>query len=263
MNGKERKMVELLCDLRENHHLIGIKTEFEGEGARLEDIMRQKEICMAARLPITLKLGGGEAQTDMQMAKMAGVEKLVAPMLESAFALGKFVDTAKKLLSADELEDTHLAANIETISAYRCYDEMLATPQFNELSAIAIGRSDLTRSMGLTKKEVDSGEVLSVCEEIMRKTKEKMPHVQCIVGGMGGEKSIAALRTFGALLDAYETRKMIFAASALDDKPLVSLKKGLEFEIMWYETKRARYEQVALMDDAYLQRIKGTYEQLS
>ena len=32
MNELERKMVEQLQDLRENHHVIGVKAEFEAEG---------------------------------------------------------------------------------------------------------------------------------------------------------------------------------------------------------------------------------------
>jgi hypothetical protein len=262
MNANERKMVVLLRNLQEKHYLIGIKTEFEGEGARLEDIMRQKEICMSAGLPITLKIGGCEAHTDMALAKTLGVDKLVAPMVETPFALAKYVDAVKGLFGADELEDVHLAVNIETISAYRCYDEMLATQQFQEVYAIAIGRSDLALSMGLTKKEVDSDEVLQVCKDIMQKTKEKYPNVLCIVGGMRGEQSIASLRSFGSLLGAYETRKMIFAAAALENNPLLSLKRGLEFEILWYQTKRAYYEQVAHSDDSYVQRIQATYDQL-
>ena len=35
MNNLEKKMVNTLIDLRENHHVIGIKAEFEGKGYTL------------------------------------------------------------------------------------------------------------------------------------------------------------------------------------------------------------------------------------
>ena len=44
MNELERKMVEQLQDLRENHHVIGVKAEFEAEGTRLEEAIRLKEV---------------------------------------------------------------------------------------------------------------------------------------------------------------------------------------------------------------------------
>ena len=48
VNELERKMVEQLQDLRENHHVIGVKAEFEAEGTRLEEAMRLKEVDLGA-----------------------------------------------------------------------------------------------------------------------------------------------------------------------------------------------------------------------
>ena len=48
MNDRERRMVEQLQDLRENHHVCGVKAEFEAEGTRLEEAMRLKEVVSAA-----------------------------------------------------------------------------------------------------------------------------------------------------------------------------------------------------------------------
>ena len=42
MNELERRMVEALQDLRENHHVNGVKAEFEAEGTRLEEALRLK-----------------------------------------------------------------------------------------------------------------------------------------------------------------------------------------------------------------------------
>ncbi len=154
MNTIEKKMVRLLTDLRENYHVIGIKTEFESEGARIEDMMRQKEITMLAGVPITLKIGGGEALTDIALAKAIGVGKIVAPMVESSLAVSKFIGAVHKVYTSDELIDTKLSINIETITAYNCYKDTLALANFGELSAVAIGRGDLRRSMGLKRADM-------------------------------------------------------------------------------------------------------------
>ena len=48
MNKLEKQMVETLKDLKTNHHVMGIKAEFEAEGTRLEEAMRLKEVVTKA-----------------------------------------------------------------------------------------------------------------------------------------------------------------------------------------------------------------------
>ena len=50
MNTLEKKMVDSLLDLRHNHHVLGVKAEFEAEGTRLEEAMRLKEVVTKAGL---------------------------------------------------------------------------------------------------------------------------------------------------------------------------------------------------------------------
>ena len=65
MNQLEKKMVNTLIDLRENHHVVGIKAEFEAEGTRLEEALRLKEVVTKAGLDLTIKIGGCEAITQL------------------------------------------------------------------------------------------------------------------------------------------------------------------------------------------------------
>jgi len=58
MKSQERKMVDILMDLKENHHVIGVKTEFEDEGTQLEEATRLKEIVTMSGLDLTIKVGG-------------------------------------------------------------------------------------------------------------------------------------------------------------------------------------------------------------
>ena len=82
MNTLERKMVNLLRNLKENHHVVGVKAEFEAEGTRIEEALRLKEVLMKVDLGLTLKIGGCEAIRDIHEARVIGVARIVAPMIE-------------------------------------------------------------------------------------------------------------------------------------------------------------------------------------
>ena len=95
MNTLEKKMVESLQDLKENHHVMGIKAEFEAEGTRLEEALRLKEVVTRAGLDLTIKIGGCEALKDMYDARTIGVNAIVAPMIETAYAMKKYIQATK------------------------------------------------------------------------------------------------------------------------------------------------------------------------
>src|ERR1035437_9941277 len=110
-------MVHQLQDLRENHHVVGVKAEFEAEGTRMEEAMRLKDVVSSAGLGLTIKIGGGEALRDMYEARVIGVERVVGPMIESRYALHKFLGATKLAFPAGERDDVQFAVNIETITA--------------------------------------------------------------------------------------------------------------------------------------------------
>ena len=56
MTALERKMTDHLKQMREEYNLIGIKTEFEGEGARMDELFRLKEMTMNAGVDIVLMI---------------------------------------------------------------------------------------------------------------------------------------------------------------------------------------------------------------
>lgn len=87
MNNLERKMLETLKDLKANHHVIGIKAEFEAEGTRMEEALRLKEVVTKAGLDLVIKVGGCEAIKDMFDARTIGVKGIVGPMIETPYAM--------------------------------------------------------------------------------------------------------------------------------------------------------------------------------
>ena len=73
MNRLEKKMLDALIDLKENHHVVGVKAEFEAEGTRMEEALRLKEVVTKAGLELTIKIGGCEAIKDLFDARIIGV----------------------------------------------------------------------------------------------------------------------------------------------------------------------------------------------
>ena len=69
---------------------IGVKTSFEDEGAHPINVYKLRSITNKAGLDLTVKIGGVEAKTDFNLAIDIDVDGVVAPMVESEFALSKF-----------------------------------------------------------------------------------------------------------------------------------------------------------------------------
>ena len=181
MNLTERKMVDILRDLKEHHDVVGVKAEFEAEGTRMDEALRLKEVLMKADLGLTLKIGGCEALRDMYEARVVGVSRIVAPMIETPYALSKFLAAVNSAFPKDEQEEVDFAVNIETVSAYRCFDEMLTMPEIGILDGIVVGRVDLSGSLGLTRNHINGEEVFRITKELAAKAKSR--GLEVAIGG--------------------------------------------------------------------------------
>ena len=270
MNLTERKMVDVLTDLKENHYVIGIKAEFEAEGTRMEEALRLKEVCMKAGLGITLKIGGCEAIKDMYESRVIGVERIIAPMIESAYALKKFLLATKLVFPEDEKTDLKFGVNIETIDGVDAFDKMLALQESEMLHGIVMGRVDLTGSLGLTREDINSQEVFKIIKDLFTKAKAK--NLECAIGGGVSAYSLPFFEELGNLIDRYETRKVIFACpAALGNNADKGILKAVGFELLWLKNKRDYYglifnedkQRIAMLEYRYKNMIEaagGKYE---
>ncbi|RJQ33540.1 MAG: citrate lyase beta subunit [Actinobacteria bacterium] len=262
MNSIERKMVEVLTDLRENHYVEGVKAEFEAEGTRMEEALRLKEVVSAAGLGLTLKIGGCEALRDMYEARVIGVSRVVAPMIESPHALKKYIQAVKLAFPDDELEDVSFCVNIETIDGFKSFDRMLDLEEVSELDGIVMGRVDFTGSLGLTREDVNSPEVSDMTKELFSKAKTKS--LECAIGGGVSAETLPFLRMLGPeLVDRYETRKVIFQCpEALHDSADNGILKAVGFELMWLKNKRDFYGSIAFEDKVRLEMLQSRYDKM-
>jgi len=260
MNTLERKMVDILTDLKENHFVVGVKAEFEAEGTRLEEALRLKEVLMKVNLGLTLKIGGCEAIRDMYEARVIGVSRIVAPMVESPYALKKFLGAIDLSIPEDERQDIAFAVNIETIDACRRFDEMLDLKDIEKLNGVVVGRVDLSGSLGLDRTVINGEEIGKLTAEILAKAKKK--NLECAVGGAISAHSLPILRSFPqGQLDYYETRKVIFGCPGAlhNGNANKGLLKAVEFELLWLKNKRDFYGIIFAEDEQRIGMLEARY----
>jgi hypothetical protein len=261
MNELERKMVHQLQDLRENHHVIGVKAEFEAEGTRMEEAMRLKDVVSSAGLGLTIKVGGCEAVRDMYEARVIGVERVVGPMVESPWALHKFLAAAKLAFPASERDDVQFAANIETVTAVENLDAMFELSEIDELDGVVLGRVDMSGSLGLSRDDVNCQQMLDVTRRVFQAAKVK--GLECAMGGGVAKEALPFMRELGDLLDRYETRKVIFGCpAALDADAEAGILKAVGFELMWLKNKRDFYGSIYEEDRTRIEMLEARYERL-
>lgn len=262
MNSLEKKMVSILQDLRENHNVVGVKAEFEAEGTRIEEAIRLKEVVSKAGLDLTIKIGGCEAIKDMYEAKIIGVSRIVAPMVETAYALKKYLAAVKLVFSPEEREEVFFLVNIETITGYNNLETMLTLPEINELQGIVLGRVDMTGSMGLTREDINTPKIFEIAKNIGLKAKKY--GLEHVIGGGVSTHSLPFFRDLPkGTIDCYETRKVIFKCpAALEKDADKGILKAVGFELMWLKNKRDFYGSIHKEDDQRLVMLEARYKKL-
>lgn len=261
MNGLEKKMVDALKDLRDNHHVVGVKAEFEAEGTRLEEAMRLKEVVTRAGLDLTIKIGGCEALKDMYDARIIGVAAIVAPMIESSYALKKYIKSTKLAFPEEERKETKFLINVETISGFERIDEMMSIPEAKDLTGFVLGRVDMTGSMGMTREDINDEKILNIAKVISEKALQYKKEM--VIGGGVSKYSLPFFKELNAL-NRFETRKIIFdAPSALNDKNAdKGIMKAVGFELIWLKNKREFYKTIFDEDTQRLQMLEYRYKEL-
>jgi len=260
MNTREFNCVKILTDLIENEGLVGIKTSFEDEGATFNETIRLKEVCNQSKTKITLKIGGPEAIRDLKDSTVIGVKGIVAPMVESAFGLKKFIDATKLYIFEDIRSSLQLSVNLETINAVTNVVSILDTPAAEELYGVTVGRVDLVSSMGKDRSYVNSEEIYKLAKQVFTKAKSNG-----LKACLGGAVSIESLDFFKklyseGLLDKFETRYCIFDPSIALKNLSRALSKAQMFEYEWMTSKHEYYTALANQD---IKRIKMIQDRIN
>jgi 2-keto-3-deoxy-L-rhamnonate aldolase RhmA len=206
MNQYEKKMLEILRQGREEFGVVATKAEFEAEGTRTDELLRLLEIANKADVGLALKVGGCEAIRDMLEAKQFGVRYIIAPMVETPYALSKYIAAKDKVYSPEEQEDVCFLFNLETITAFENLEPMLALAAGQPgCDGVVFGRVDFSGSIGTGRDGIESERVTASVETAARACLEH--GLQFVVGGAVSIDALANLQRFKAVhLTRFETR---------------------------------------------------------
>lgn len=238
MNNRERQMLDILKQLKANG-CVGVKAEFEAEGTRVDELLRLLEITRKADLSVGLKIGGCEAIRDLIEAKQFGVEYIIAPMVETPYALSKFIAAKNKVFNPDEQEDTKFLFNAETITTYHNLAPLTEVAAGEHgVDGIVVGRVDFVESLGWSREEINLRAMTDYCLEIAKQCKQN--DLDIVVGGGVSLDALAALREIQQVkLNRFETRKVMFSSSALQNPEIdKALLNAVHFELLWLLNKR-------------------------
>ncbi|MFA0816578.1 MAG: aldolase/citrate lyase family protein [Anaerofustis sp.] len=257
MNTTEKKMLEALKALKDNHNVLAVKAEFEAEGSRTDELVMLNQVVFRADMNLIIKIGGCEAVRDLDQCRLLGASGIMAPMIETPFAMKKFVGAANKVYE-DEVKDIEWIINTETKTCYQNFDAILEEGK-GFLNTIAIGRVDLSASMDLSRKEINSEQIFNVSKDFAIRARK----AGLIVGFGGGIAfdAIDFIVDMYPLIDKFETRKIVFKAEN-DPKHLkAGLLKAMEFEILYLQNKCAFYNRMANEDKSRVVMLQQRYEE--
>jgi hypothetical protein len=249
MNTYEKQMLGLLVRGKNEFGVVSVKAEFEAEGTRTDELLRLLEVARRADVKVGLKIGGCEALRDLCEARQFGVDYVIAPMVETPYALSKFIAARDKAFSASEQADIGFLFNVETKTTFDGLEE-LGDIAAKDKVGMVFGRVDFSGSLGKDRTFVNGPEMTAYVEKVA--TMAKRRNLDFVVGGAVSSDAVEALRRIRSIrLDRFETRKVIFSASILEsDKVEDALSLAIAFELLWLKNKRDYYSVIGAEDAA-------------
>lgn len=263
MNKCEKEMLDILKMLRQEYGAVSVKAEFEAEGTRMDELLRLTDLSRRADLKFGLKIGGCEAVRDLYESRQIGVEYIIAPMVETPYALKKFIDAKNKVYSKDQQEYTEFLFNLETITAFNSLDELVKVATAGGgVKGIVFGRVDFSGSLGLPRSSIDSEAITQYV--VSSAAASKSVGLDLVVGGAVAISSLSELRKIrGEHLTRFETRKVIFSSEALDNPNIEKgLKETVYFELLWLKNKRDYYRDIEKEDAGRIEMLEARWEKL-
>ena len=256
-------MRDILKKGREEYGVTATKAEFEAEGTRTDELLRLLEIAHRADIDIALKIGGCEAIRDLLEAKQFGVKYIIAPMVETPYALSKYISAIERVFSESERDGMKFLFNLETITAYENLESMLSiASESDSCNGVVFGRVDFSGSIGLGRAGIESDEVTTCGLKASSLCSDN--DLEFVVGGAVSIDAMSNLRKFSSIhLSRFETRKIVFTNDALTNPDIGSaLRDAVHFELLWLLNKRDYYGFIYKEDDIRINMLENRWKVL-
>ena len=246
------KIIESLKILRDDYGTVAVKAEFEAEGSRKDElIMLHDFIGNVGGLKLIIKIGGCEAVHDLDQCKLMSADGVMAPMIETPFAMKKFKKAFTKVYG--ENTDVERIINAETKTCLLYFDEILEEGK-NFLTGVTVGRSDLSASMEIERKDIESEVVFNATKNFVEKAK----NAQLITnfGGNIGIESVPFIVRMSPHIDRFETRKVVITKSDNAEFLKKAIVAALKFELLYLQFKSSYYTGMAEEDIERVRRLQ-------
>jgi hypothetical protein len=260
--NKKRKLLDILQKGYQEFGFIGTKAEFEAEGTRRNELTELAILTAKADLELTIKIGGCEAVSDLQDAKIYGASNIVAPMVESDYALKKYIEATNRVFTKQELGEINLLYNLETIHAFNERQSILNMTRCGHIDGIVFGRVDYCYSKNEDRNSINSEKTTRDILTIAELAKEN--DLILTVGGGINEDSVQYLQKLREIrLDRFESRKIVFDSRILNEQKInEALSLAFEFELLWLENKSDQYKQIAKEDSVRIEMLRQRFSLL-
>jgi hypothetical protein len=184
-------------------------------------------------------------------------------MVETPYALSKFIAAKDKVYNPEEQSDVSFLFNLETITAFQNLEAMLELASAQPgCDGVVFGRVDFSGSIGAGRQGIESEEVTAAVEEAAQACRNH--DLEFVVGGAVSIDALANLKRFKAVhLDRFETRKVVFSGSALESPALEkALHQAVHFELLWLLNKQEYYGRMHHEDQMRIEMLENRWQVL-
>ena len=181
-------------------------------------------------------------------------------MVETPYALSKFIGAINIAFKDEEKERTQFLFNLETITAFNNLKEMISVAKKGSINGIVFGRVDFSGSMGLGRDGIETD---SVTDKVIDTAQAaKSAGLDLVVGGAVSSDALPQLlRINQQYLTRFETRKVVFGAeSLLGNQIKDALLNAVHFELLWLLNKRNYYAQITAEDNKRIEMLESRWK---